>query len=483
MKENIRKGIAWAEQQPTRSIVLFCFSALFLLYLLPTFIQPAYNDDLDLTHFYIGFPGVISGDEPHYFIATSSLINDHDYYVENNYNNAYRSGGYDLGFRYKNTSNPTIPPHIQLVDPVQHRALPTIMNKTHEENVQEMYLRYNSTIIKWVPNRPIGLPIFSSIFLWPLKNTYLIEHGAIYISVMISFIGLLFFYTISLFYIGKFCPDKRDKKNIFTALLFTCIFALSTQYWHYSKTYFPEPYIATFLLAAYYLFFIKKRYILPGFLLSMGLAMKTPFGVYIVLFGLYLLFKKLWLRLFYFILGASPILFLLFYYNWFLSGNIFYSAQAGHLFFGNYIKGLILWLFHPSFGMLLSAPFLVFSIFGFWNLWKKDKETFGVLSLIILPYLFFWTSYTLTQNGPGGYSARYLVPLLSFFTILTAIWYSNNKDRIMQGVFWILVGVSFIINIQAAFLYPLFWNNPPWIILDMILHKGARIMEVLKQTF
>src|SRR3989338_7785334 len=158
----------WINRQSLQRLVFLSFLPIFFLYILPTFIQPEYDTDLHLIRFNLGLPGVISGDEPHYLVATTSLINDHDYYVENNYENAYHSGGCDLGFRYRNTTNPTIPPHIQLVDPIKHIALPTISNKTHEENVQIMYEQYNATTVRWVSNRPVGVPFFSSIFLWPL---------------------------------------------------------------------------------------------------------------------------------------------------------------------------------------------------------------------------------------------------------------------------------------------------------------------------
>lgn len=487
MKKELTEFI---ERQSTRKIVFLCFLLLLLFYLLPTFIQPEYDSNLHIKKFYLGFPGVLSGDEPHYFIVTTSIINDKDFYLENNYNLAYHYGGCDLGFRYINTSNPTIGPHIQFVDSTNRIAIPTLENKTLEENIQWAYSHYNVTSFRWVSNRPIGLPFFSSLFLWPLKDTCFIEYGAIYLSVLLSYVSLIFFYYICLFYVARWRSEaehetklkNNKRRDIFLALFFTCIFSLSTQYWHYSKTYFTEPYIASFLLMSYYLFFIKKNSFVPGVLLSFGFMMKSPFGMYLVLFWLFLLFKREWKRMLLFMLGGTPLFLGTFYYNWFLSGNIFYSAQAGHLLFGNYLEGILLWLLSPTSGLLPFAPFLIFSVLGFWNLWKKDKETVVSLSLIIFPYFFFWTSYILTQNGSGGYSSRYLVPLLGFLTLLTLSWYIDNKNKALQIFFFSLIAISFFINLQAAFLYPLFWDNPPWQLYDLLIHKIPRIIEVLKQT-
>lgn len=491
-REIMRKRIYnWINRQSSKKLVFLSFLSIFFLYILPTFIQPEYDNDLHITRFYLGLPGVISGDEPHYLVATTSLVNDHDYYVENNYENAYHNDGCDLGFRYRNTTNPTIPPHIQLVDPVKHRALPTIFGKTHEENVRVMYEQYNATIVRWVPNRPIGLPFFSSLFLWPFKDTCFIEHGAIYLSVVISFLGIIFFYLISVYYAKKHIAEQykelpnneNEKRSIIIALCFTYIFAFATQYWHYSKTYFPDIYIATFLLMSYYFFFIKKQSILPGFLIALGYSMKSPFGMYLVLFPLALIIRKEWKRCYYFVLGTILPLGGVFYYNWLLSGNIFYSAQAGALSFGNYVHGIFVWLFHPVFGLITFAPFLLFGIFGLYTLWKKNKEDFFHSSITIFPYFFFWAFYKLTQTGPGGYSARYLVPLLGFLVLLCMIWYIHNKNKFFCLLLFILITLSFLINLQAAFLYPLFWNNPPWIVVELLKEKFPRIVEVLKHTF
>lgn len=77
---------------------------ILLLYLLPLFIQVSFDEEFHLEEVYIGLPGVLSGDEPHYLVVTTSLINDHDIYVENNYDNAYYNAGCDVGYHFRNQS-------------------------------------------------------------------------------------------------------------------------------------------------------------------------------------------------------------------------------------------------------------------------------------------------------------------------------------------------------------------------------------------
>lgn len=498
MKQKIEQ---WKQRTSINKMILLFFSVLFVLYLLPTFIQVAFDKDLRIDHFYLGLPGVVSGDEPHYLVTTTSLINDHDYYIDNNYDNAYFHAGCDVGFRYVNQSN-RVWRHVQIVAPDQRMAFPlnfsnsfsnlsgNELDKEYEAAVEDLEQKYNITTTHQVSNRPIGLPFFSALFLWPFKNICFIEHGAIYISLFISFIGLIFFFRICLFYLKQYRKKSseknvetekiHEKENVWLGLCFTAILGLCTQYWFYSKTYFTEPYLATFLLVAYYLFFIKKQSFLPGLVLAIGFSMKYPFGMYLAIFGIFLLYKKEWKRIIFFVFGASGPIALVFYYSWLLSGHIFNSAQSGHLFFGNYLQGIIVWIFDPMFGVLPFAPFLILSILGLLWLWKQDRETAIILIFMMVPYFLFWSSYTLTQHGPGGYSARYIIPILGFLVLLVLLWYQQNKNKILFWIFLTLTGISFVINLQAAFLYPLFWNNPPWILFDILKYKWVRVLEVLK---
>ncbi len=481
----IKKIFSLIKEHP----VFFCFFLIALLYFIPTLIQVEFDKDLHITRFYLGLPGVLSGDEPHYFVTTTSLINDHDYYIDNNYDNAYYFGGCDVSFHYINNTNPSIERHIQLVDPERKVVIPRYINRTYEGNETKLYEKFNVTTLRQVSNRPIGLPFFSALFLWPLQNTCFIEHAAIYLSLVVSFIGVIFFYLIVRFFIQKYSgiKDTTSQRNI--ALLFTLLFALCTQYWHYSKTYFTEPYLASFLLIAYYFTFVKNKEILSGLALGIGFAMKYPFGMYLFFFTVLLLYERQWKRILSLSIGSCiPILGTL-YYNWLLSGNMLHFGQGEFVTFGNYLYGIYVWLLDPVFGLLPATPFLIFSAYGFFVLYKQDKKLFLQFTLLILPYFFFWTSYLITQTGAGGYSARYMVPLLSFFVLLCLFWYmrnrtnSCNKSKVFFWLFILLVIYSFIINLQAAFLYPLFWNNPPWIVFDFILTHAPRIKEIIFISF
>ena len=457
------------------------------MYILPSLIQVEFDKDLHIQDVYIGMPGTVSGDEPYYLVTTTSLINDHDYYVENNYDNAYLNGGCDAGFRFINNTNKNVHRQTAFFDQENRITIINGFKGTYEKTSEFMKEEYGSKKLREVPSQSLGLPIFSSIFLWPFKETCFIEHGAIFLSILVSFVGIIFFYLTCLYYVKehniKYKKVKRvfkqGKKEEYTALFFTLIFAFGTQYWHYSKTYFTEPYIASLLICAYYLFFIKKMNFLPGFILAVGFSMKYPAGMYLPLFGITLMHSREWKRFFYFCAGSVLPFIGVLYHNWFLTGSIFGFRQLTSFSVGNYFYGIFVWLFNPNFGLLPFAPFFIFSFLGLLSLYRIDKRTFVYLSLTIFPYFFFWTSYTVTQTGPVGYSARYFVPLVSFFVILSMLWYLNNTSRILKWIFLGLVGISVIINAQAAFLYFIFWNNPPWILITKIITKWNKILYLI----
>ena len=450
-----------------KHVIILIFSMIILLYLLPTFIQVKFDSQAHVNGISFGLPGVLSGDEPHYFVVTTSLINDHDFFIENNYDNAFFLGTCDVGERYRNASS-IINRHVLLFNPekpfVASLNSHNLYNQsTYSAELAVLYVKYNTTNFLQINQRPLGLSLFSALFLWPLKETCFIEFAAIYLTLLISLLGVLFFYLIARYYITKYKLEYSSENVTNFALLFTCIFALATPFWHYSKTYFPEPYLVTFLIIAYYFFFIKKSYGIPGLVLGIGFLMKYPFGMYLPLFGIFLLYKKQWKQIISFIMGSTIPFMIFFYINWILTRNIFYLPRTSYLsLFDNYIAGIVASLFDPVLGIIPFAPFLVCAFFGVWILYKKDKETTIQLLVLSIPFFLFWSSLALTIIGTGSaYSGRYFVPLLWIGVLYCLIWYIHTKNDFLKKVFWILVMVGVLINIQAAFFYFLFWNNPP----------------------
>lgn len=427
-----------------RKIVI---AVVLILYLVPTLIQFEYNEQGTINKIYIGLPHTQTGDEPHYYITLYSLVNDHDIFLTNNYNNAFYRNGSDLGKKKWSYFNR----HTRLFYS-ENKTIVSIpfLNKT---NLDLSYVPQEKSEVKEISGHAQGLPFFAFLFLWPLKNTPLLEAAAIYMTLVFSFLGLWAFYKIMMHY-------HNDEQK---ALLFTLILALATQYWHYSKTFWAEPYLASFLIISWYLVVVKKTYwsyLLSGFLLGFGFLMKYPFLLTIFPFYLYfslVSMKNKKIEYIPFLSFSIPLAFCfasILYLNYSLTGDMLAFNQIGAVHFVNPLKGIINWLFNPTFGLFTFSPVLLFACFGIKNFLKKNKEQVVVLGLSLGMYSLFWMAYIVAQEGAGGYSARYLVPLIPFFMLLCS--FSNAENSRYKVLFYILISVSLLINVLAAVAYPAF---------------------------
>ncbi len=420
------------------------FLLIFLLYFIPTGIQFAFTEQNTIAGIYLGLPIMQTGDEPHYYITLYSLVNDGDIFLTNNYNAALYRNGSDLGSKNWNSSNR----HTRLFNSVNK----SVMNIPFKDktNLNLEYLPSENDEIKEISGHPLGLPLFAFLFLWFLKHTPFLEHAAIFFTLIFSLLGIWAFYKLLLFY------HTEEKK----ALLFTLVFAFATQYWHYAKTFWAEPYLASFLIMSWYLVAVKKTggaYIFGGFLLGVGFLMKYPFLM--VIFPFYLLFlseKKFKESL----LFSTPILLCFMSalsLNYYLTGNFFQFNQAEAVQFVFPLIGIIQWLLNPVFGLLPFSLILLFSIFGVKKFWQKNKIHCFCLASILCLYFLFWAAYIVSQNGGGGYSARYIVPLIPFFVLFCSFSDAESSPHFfIRYSFYILLIFSLVINLFAAFAYSAF---------------------------
>ena len=477
------------QMMDNKRLTYILIALIFLAYLLPTFIQTSFTDDLGIEKVFVGLPGVLSGDEPHYMTLTNSFVFDSDFFIDNNHDNAYKEGKCDAGFRFKSNNHVGIGRHIQLINPEQKKVvtMDTFRSK-YNEDIQTMYDDLDIQNHREISNRPAGIAFFTGSILKPLsvfEDSCIIEHAAIYLNLIFSFIGLFFFYKIIRHYAGVYKDKLKNYINYphhTVALFTTAIFALTSPYWYYSKTYWAEVPLMVLFITTYYLFVIKKQTLLPGLLVGLGTTIKYPFGMYLIIISAILIYRKQLKEFIIFGVASSIPLSFTLWYNYTFSGSIFPFGQTAVLGFGNYIVGFLSWMINPRFGLLTATPVLIFSIFGLYKL-CKDKKTKSLgytLALCILPYLLFWTSYAVTQTGAGGFSARYLVPIISLLYVLLFFWYGQNNNPYLKKLFLLLLLLSCIINFLAAFLYFIYWDATPWILLEKLTEDPERIIEMVK---
>lgn len=419
------------------------FSVIILLYLIPAFIQPNYVEDNRINGFYFGLPFTQTGDEPHYYVLLYSLVNDYDIFLTNNYNDVI----YNNASWIKKDLDPLEDRHSRLFDNINKSVMTVFFfNSTH---IDLKTTPSETSSIKEISGHPMGLPFFAFIFLWPFKHTALLESSAIFLTIIFSLLGLLAFYDLIMFY----------HKDVKKAVIFTFVLAFTTQYWHYSKTFWTEPYLTSFLIISWYLFVVRKFYFISGLLLGIGFLMKFPFLLIILPF--YLLIassnKELFKRIKSIIVFSIPLsicFFFALYLNYYFTNNSFEFNQTQAISFSNPFVGAINWLFSSRYGLFFFSPVLIFAFLGIRNFWRKNKLNCITSASIILLYSLFWFSYSITQNGAGGYSARYLVPLIPLICVL--ISFSDVEKSRLRIIFYTLLIISFFINFLSAFTYPAF---------------------------
>lgn len=444
----------------SRTVFVFC---ILLLYLLPTCIQPVYDDKGFITQITIGLPFMQSGDEPHYYITLYSLVNDHDIFLTNNYNNALHQEGIDAG---KKKLGP-YERHTRIYDPIKKTVTSFSFENSTEGVRPDLSFLKAEKEYKEISGHPIGLPLFAFFFLWPLQQTALLEPITIFLTLIMTLLGIYFFYKIM-------CVYHNEK----IAILATVLFALATPFWHYAKTFWAEPYLAVFIIMSWYIIMkpnttlltTKKQVLqmgIAGALLGMGVMMKYPFALVVFPFWAYLLWKKAWKEWIALSLPLGVIALTILSLNMYLTGSPLQFNQAEAVSLSLSLKGIIRWFFDPTFGFFTFAPILLFSFGGVTLFYREHKEQAVVMFSLIIPYFLFWASYSVVQDGGGGYAARYLVPLLPLFTILCSFFLKSLQNReveqkkkmkivILKSLFMVLFIISLGINILAAFIYPAF---------------------------
>ena len=107
-------------------------------------------------------------------------------------------------------------------------------------------------------------------------------------------------------------------------------------------------------------------------------------------------------------------------------------------------------LISPSRGLYLFLPylFLLFLTAFKWKSFNTQKKEILVLSLIVIIYIFYYSTYSIWHGG-FNYGPRFLTDLLPIFMILLAkITWIYYQNRIYQTILFILSLIAFFIHIQ-----------------------------------
>ena len=363
--------------------------------------------------FAMGLPRVLSGDSPHYLVAVNSLVEDGDFDLRNNYDQAL-GGDWDAGWRFRRVE---IDRHVDVDS--RGREL-----GTHS-------------------------PFFAMLlafFAWPLAGTLWVEPLCVWLTCTAGLVAVLF--------MGQRLGRLRYRNS--TVVVFA---ALASPLLCYSRDIWTEPWIAAIWMALLSARDEKAKFLL-GFL---GTLIKYPFFVVPASIGIAQCLKGR-VRSGLALVGSAllALLTVVVTVQWMFQDvtdhqAIFHSGV--HASFQLSPRGVVGLLIHPANGLLIFSPVL---LWGYRRVWKNPEEW--------LPLVTFFGVHALYADWMGGtgFSSRYLVPMIPI--LMVSVQWSALRSRLFTGV----ALYSLAWGLAAGFFPAIVYDRTPWGIFSHLWsHLGS----------
>ena len=363
--------------------------------------------------FAVGLPRVLSGDSPHYLVAVNSLVEDGDFDLRNNYDQAL-GGDWDAGWRFRRVE---IDRHVDVDS--RGREL-----GTHS-------------------------PFFAMLlafFAWPLAGTLWVEPLCVWLTCTAGLVAVLF--------MGQRLGRLRYRNS--TVVVFA---ALASPLLCYSRDIWTEPWIAAIWMALLSARDEKAKFLL-GFL---GTLIKYPFFVVPASIGIAQCLKGR-VRSGLALVGSAllALLTVVVTVQWMFQDvtdhqAIFHSGV--HAIFQLSPRGVVGLLIHPANGLLIFFPVL---LWGYRRVWKNPEEW--------LPLVTFFGVHALYADWMGGtgFSSRYLVPMIPI--LMVSVQWSALRSRLFTGV----ALYSLAWGLAAGFFPAIVYDRTPWGIFSHLWsHLGS----------
>ena len=363
--------------------------------------------------FAVGLPRVLSGDSPHYLVAVNSLVEDGDFDLSNNYDQALR-GDWDAGSRFRGVE---VDRHVDVDS--RGREL-----GTHS-------------------------PFFAMLlafFAWPLAGTLWVEPLCIWLTCTAGLVAVLF--------MGQRLSDLQNQNS--SVVIFA---ALASPLLCYSRDIWTEPWIAAIWIALLSARNVKAKFLF-GFL---GTLIKYPFFVVPAAMGIALCLKGR-VRSGLALVGSAllALLTVVVTAQWMFQDvtdhqAIFHSGV--HTSFQLSPWGSVGLLIHPANGLLIFFPIL---LWGYRRVWENPEEW--------LPLVTFFGVHALYADWMGGtgFSSRYLVPMIPI--LMVSVQWSAFRSRLFTGV----ALYSLAWGLAAGFFPAIVYDRTPWGIFSHVwTHLGS----------
>jgi hypothetical protein len=389
-------------------------------------------------------PMAWAGDQPHYLVQLNSLLLDGDFQLENNYTRTHR-GELDGGRFWRG-------------GPLDHHVVwwrgsemfvwcdfyeCAFDRWDHDADGHPVpRLRADAPVeVLKSPGRsfhPVGLVLLVSPFVWPLRHTSLVEQAAIALSALLTLAALLFFW-------GIISPWSSSRGWVW---LTVAAAFLGTPIWHYSQTFYAEPYLLFCAMGAYYYALRRQNGWAAGLFLAAGLLMKPPFLLLAVPLGLMWLWDRQWRPLLLMAATSSIGLVALFTIHTVMFGSPFSAPQVFET--QNIFRGVWLVLTNWQHGLLPFAPIAAFAIVGWYFLLRQRHRDAGVF---LLGGALYFGLMSLWKYWHGGWSfgPRLILPAIPF--IMAGLLPVASAPRWVRG----LAIVVLVASVGANFLGATIW--------------------------
>jgi len=368
---------------------------------------------------------LITGDEPHYLIATSTMIRHQSIYVDD--------------FFLDDTPDPNLKFINSLYGDYEKNCFPNIWHG------------YKTTDNKCAPHHNLGL-------------SFLLIQGYFWGGIFGSLTTMILVLNFTAIVFFRFVRKLTNEKISFVT---TLLVIFGTIFFSFYDSIYPEPVAALILISVFSIFFSERistfRYLSLGILIGILPFVKFSFIIPAVIVILFLVVFSLRDKQYRKAIAiAIPFLLVLgafFYHSSLIYEDTIHGA-GGHLetratsFFENIFdesekpldklfKGLASNLFSRNYGLLIFSPLLMIGIFGTKQIWTANKR------IALLSYVLVIT-FVISQSQTFPFAAGWTLPSRYFVFLIPimGIWLALLLQKYHKNWFFIgMLSASTIVGI------------------------------------